>query len=203
MEIKMTVIGITGPSGAGKGEVSGILAESYGFQVIDADKVYHILTSSPSECLDEIRKSFGDMVISGNALDRHALSKLVFGEENRERLTLLNSITHKYVVREIKRIICENKAQNIDCIIDAPLLIEAGLQSECDFTISVIAKKETRIERISARDNISLDDASLRIASQKPDIFYTSNTDYTISNDSDRQLLKAKIDKILAERRIK
>lgn len=92
----MTVIGITGPSGAGKGTVSKLLNEKYGFPVIDADKVYHSLVSSPSDCLEEIRKSFGDEVIGENgALDRRELAKKVLGGENSEKLALLNSITHK------------------------------------------------------------------------------------------------------------
>ena len=53
----MTVIGITGPSGAGKGEVSRILNEKYGFPVLDADKIYHSLVSAPSDCTSEQNNS--------------------------------------------------------------------------------------------------------------------------------------------------
>ena len=36
----MLVIGLTGPTGAGKGEVASIFAQ-YGIPVINADRVYH------------------------------------------------------------------------------------------------------------------------------------------------------------------
>ena len=102
----MLIIGITGPSGAGKGAVSEYLNTKYGFKVIDADKVYHQIISSPSDCVDELVEHFGKAILNENGgIDRKALSSLVFGEKNKERLLLLNEITHKYVIREIDELI--------------------------------------------------------------------------------------------------
>ena len=50
----MRIIGITGPSGAGKGAVSAYLANKYGFRIIDADKVYHGIISRPSDFVREL-----------------------------------------------------------------------------------------------------------------------------------------------------
>lgn len=199
----MTVIGITGPSGAGKGAVSAILQTKYGFNVIDADIVYHALVSAPSACLNEIRQRFGDGVIGqSGALDRVALSKLVFGENNGDKLLLLNQITHKYVVEKILSEIECCKSNGISCTVDAPLLLEAGLHEHCDFTVAVLADEETRFERIIARDNISSEAARTRISSQKDDEYYSSNTDYTLYNNGDISLLEATVAKILSERRV-
>ena len=199
----MTVIGITGPSGAGKGAVSKILNEKYGFPVIDADKVYHSLVSSPSDCLEEIRKSFGDGVIDKHgALDRRELAKIVLGEENGENLMLLNSITHKYVVAEIRKMLITLKSSAPVCVIDAPLLIEAGLCNDCTFTLSVIADKSVRAERISARDGISPSAAIKRINSQKKDDFYLQNTDHSVTNNTDIESLSLSVERILSERRV-
>jgi len=199
----MTVIGITGPSGAGKGEVSRILQTKYGFSVIDADSIYHSLVSAPSPCLDEIILHFGKNVIDrSGGLDRQALGKLVLGERNRERLLLLNNITHKFVVKEIREKIKQCKFEKSNCVIDAPLLIEAGLNGDCDFTVSVLAIDSVRAERISRRDNISLDDAKVRISSQKSDSFYVSNTDHSIINNGDIRLIESSVFEILSERRV-
>ncbi len=199
----MTVIGVTGPSGAGKGAVSEILSEKYGFSVIDADKVYHAMVSSPSSCLDEIIRHFGNSVIGEDGgLDRQALSKLVFGDENRDKLTLLNSITHKYVVSEINRSVSQLRQDDISCVIDAPLLIEAGLDDICDLVISVLADKAIRIERIALRDGISVENASLRVSSQKNDDFYIKNCDVTVYNNSDASLLEKDLSRLLSERRV-
>ncbi len=199
----MTVIGITGPSGAGKGEAAKILEFKYGFYIIDADKIYHSLVSSPSACLDEIKLNFGSSVIDNSgALDRKALGKLVFGEANRDNLLLLNKITHKYVIAEVEKEIKTNRHKNINCIIDAPLLIEAKLNKLCDFTISIISDIDLRISRISKRDDINYEDAKNRIASQKNDDYYKENTDYLICNNNNISFLETSLKKILSERRV-
>ena len=198
----MFVIGITGPSGAGKGVISGILS-SLGMRVIDADKVYSEVITPPSECLMELAREFGNEILnSDGALDRKALSKLVFGEENRERLLLLNKITHKYVVRRIRETADWYRVQGEKaCVIDAPLLIEAGLCDDCDLTIAVLADKALRIERISRRDGITCEAAMARINSQKSDEFYSSNTDCVIYNDTDIETLKSNVKGLLKDRK--
>ena len=183
----MLVMGITGPSGAGKGEISGILRERYGFAVIDADKVYHDLVSFPSPCLEEIKAEFGDSVL---------------GKENAQRLSALNGITHKYVVCEIKKQITDYKEKDCDCVIDAPLLFEAHLDDECDFTVCVLADRGLRAERISHRDKISVEDALLRISSQNKDEYYSSKSDYIIHNDGSTDQLEADLTRILSDRRV-
>jgi len=199
----MTVIGITGPSGAGKGAVSIILREKYSFHIIDADSIYHSLVSAPSPCLEEITLHFGSCVINENgALDRKALSPLVFGIGNEDKLLLLNKITHKYVIEKILSDIEHCKARSANCVVDAPLLFEADLQKYCDFTISVIADEKSRIERIVTRDNISKEKAMERISSQKSDDYYTSRANYVINNNGDISLLESSVAKMLSERSV-
>lgn len=199
----MVIIGITGPSGAGKGVVSEILRTKYGYHTIDADKVYHGLVSSPSECLNEIKKHFGESVVdSSGALDRAVLREKVFGKQNNAKLELLNSITHKHVISSIRAEISGLKSDIPACVVDAPLLIESGFVPKCDFTVSVLASQNLRAKRISKRDGISLNDAMKRISSQKPDDFYIDNTDYSITNDDDIDSLEQSVFNILYERRL-
>ena len=156
----------------------------------------------PSKCLDELVREFGRQILTaGGLLNRETLASLVFGEENRERLLRLNEISHRHVTDKIRKIICSMRAMGAPvCVIDAPLLIEAGLFSVCDFTVSVLADKEIRIERIIARDKISRERATRRIESQKSDEFYIENTSYTVYNNSDKQELFDALSAILNER---
>ena len=197
----MFVIGVTGPSGAGKSVVATHLG-GYGVNVIDADSVYHSIITPPSRCLDELVHFFGKSILRADgSLNRAALSKLVFGEDNREKLEVLNRITHKFVVLEIRRIINGFSVLGLPyCVIDAPLLIEADLVKDCDIVISVLADKAVRAERISARDSITLDAAMLRINSQKPDDFYSSVADITVYNNGDAREVVACVDSLLSER---
>lgn len=198
----MLIIGITGPSGAGKGVLSNILS-SLGMHVIDADMVYHDIITPPSPCIDELVCEFGSNILnSDGTLNRKSLSSLVFGEENKERLLLLNAITHKYVIQKIRDSVAMLTSQGEKhCVIDAPLLIEAGLCKDCDLTIAVLADKNTRLERISNRDGITVESAAMRIASQKPDEFYISNTDYAIYNNTEIEDMRCKIIELLRERK--
>lgn len=197
----MIIIGITGPSGAGKGAVSEILARKYGYKVIDADQVYHNIISVPSECVNELVLSFGDDILNEvGGINRRSLSKKVFGEENKDKLLLLNKITHKYVISEIEKIIEEGKIRGVEvCVIDAPLLIEAGVDKICDRVIAVISDKEVRAERIAKRDGIDKEAALLRINSQKSDSFYTDACDFVLSNDLRLQELEVLVDSCLRD----
>lgn len=196
----MFVIGITGPSGAGKGVVSEYLI-SQNVNVIDADVVYHEVISPPSDCLDELVRHFGQHILDrSGALDRAELAKLVFGEDNREKLELLNMITHKYVVERIRALLKElTLAGAKACAIDAPLLIEAGLADDCDLTIAVLADKQIRAERIARRDRIDMSSAMARINSQKPDEYYVQNSDAVIYNNGDVECLYEALKKVLTD----
>ncbi len=195
----MRIIGITGPSGAGKGKVSQILS-SYGFKHIDADEVYHDIIKPPSPCLDDLVRNFGEEILtSDGCLDRKALGTIVFDPDNRNKLEQLNRITHRYVRSEIDKF-TEKYHDNgeFGCVIDAPLLFEAGIYNRCDMTVAVIADEEIRANRIAKRDNISFEDAMLRIKAQNPESFYTMRTPYIIKNNTDEESIKEQLDKILS-----
>lgn len=195
----MLIIGVTGPSGAGKGAVSDYLKSKYGFKIIDADRVYHDLISAPSNCVSELSEHFGEGILNEiGGIDRKSLSLLVFGEENRENLLLLNKITHKYVMSEIEKTVESYSQSGADVtVIDAPLLIEAGVDKMCDFVIGVLADKNIRAERIAKRDGIDKDAALLRINSQKPDSFYEEKCFFLLQNNSNVKALEEFVDKCL------
>ena len=77
----MRIIGITGPTGAGKTTALHALAD-LGAAVIDCDGVYHDLTENSAPMLDELRRRFGDGIFdSDGALQRKVLGTIVFGDE--------------------------------------------------------------------------------------------------------------------------
>ena len=108
----MKVIGLCGGSGSGKGVVAEIFS-SHNIPIIDADAIYHGLTSSPGQCLDELREEFGEEIIRNNALYRPALAKIVFASENAaERRSRLNEITHKFVMNRERTMLYASIFQN-------------------------------------------------------------------------------------------
>lgn len=197
----MFIIGITGQSGSGKSAISKIML-SFGYSIIDADSVYHDIISPPSACLDELVSEFGRGILTaGGFLNRQALASLVFDKKNGDKLERLNQITHKHIIERIRKIICGMRAMGTSvCVIDAPLLIESGLNDLCDMTVYVQADRDVRIQRIMDRDKISQSCATERVDAQKSDDFYIDNTDCSICNESDIDSLSLKVQELLISR---
>lgn len=195
------ILGLTGPSGAGKGELAKRLQNAHGFAWIDTDKVYHALTSAPSPCLDELRDAFGENILAENgALNRRALAAIVFAPDAGDKLANLNRITHKHVIAESAQYIEAAKQNGArGAIVDAPLLFEAGADTLCTHTAAVLADRDVRLARIMARDNLSVEAAQQRLDAQKPDDFYTERVDFIIHNDGTSDALCAKADALAKE----
>ena len=64
------IIGVTGSFGTGKTAVAGMFAK-YGFEVINADKLYHRIYNKNNSLKNRIKKEFG-------AANRIQLKKIVF-----------------------------------------------------------------------------------------------------------------------------
>lgn len=194
------ILGLTGPSGAGKGVVAQRLRNAHGFAWIDTDAVYHDLTSAPSPCIKELEDAFGQSIIQNGALDRPTLAKIVFAPDAKDKLELLNRITHKHVLAVTAQRIEQAKQDGmIGAIIDAPLLFEAGADAMCTHTLAVLADKLTRMKRIMARDGLSEDAAQKRLDAQKPDAFYTEKADFVLENNGDMDTVLAFVDALVKE----
>ena len=185
----MKIIGLCGGSGSGKGTVCSVFAE-LGIESIDTDKLYHTIISNDSECTKELVAAFGNRIYANPGIDRAALREVVFS--SLENLKLLNEITHKHIVSNIRSIIDSSK-ESLGIIIDAPLLFESGFDKECDTTVAVIADTEIRTDRIVKRDNISVDHARARISSQISNDELMQRCDYTIENNSTVQELRESV----------
>ena len=180
----MKIIGLTGGSGAGKSEVCKAFL-TFGIESIDTDKISREVTKKDSECLIELVENFSSVILNDNSgLDRKKLAEIAFSAK--ENLEILNKITHKHILNECKRIVLdmENSGKNA-VIIDAPALFESGFDKNCDVIICVVSDLEKRIGRIIKRDNITAEQAELRIKNQKSDEFLIENSDYAIYNNSD------------------
>ena len=177
----MTVIGITGPTGAGKTTALREL-ERLGGAVIDCDAVYHRLLETDPALQDELEARFGALRDETGAIDRKKLGAVVFRDA--AALTDLNAVVHPYVTRAVRALLQEAERQKRPAAaVDAIGLFESGLDRLCDVTLAVTAPPETRIRRIMAREGISEEYARSRVSAQEPDEFYTGRCGHTLVND--------------------
>lgn len=178
----MSVVGLTGQTGAGKSTVSRIFAEN-GFVVINADIVARQVMTKDSPCLAEVAENFGSGIIdiSGN-LDRKKLAGIVFTDKS--KLEMLNSVTYPFITKEIlHRINVFSEMGNDFILLDAPTLFESGADKFCNIIISVLADAEIRMQRIILRDNLTPEQAQNRMDSQLNEEYFISNSDYIINNN--------------------
>lgn len=177
----MKIIGLTGLTGAGKSTVAQKLM-AYGCYHIDADKVAHEVINNNENVKNKLKKRFGNDVINADGTtNRPLLASRAFADE--ESTNALNEITHPAVIEKIKSIIKDMEEVGYrGIIIDAIALFESGLDSLCNFNVTVIAPKEIRLERIMKRDNITEEKALERINAQKDESFFTSRADFVLWN---------------------
>ncbi len=93
----MYIIGITGPSGAGKTTALRVL-EELGGRVFDCDAIYHELLRTDGELLGRIEAAFPGAV-KDYALDRKALGAKVFADP--AGLETLTAITQPIVAKRV------------------------------------------------------------------------------------------------------
>lgn len=182
--MSFTIIGLTGPTGAGKTTVLHVL-EGMGAAVLDADAIYHDLTVSSQPMRQALQERFGpDIYDDQGVLLRKQLGARVFGDA--QALEDLNAITHRYIQLEIQRRLDQAQAEGKQvAVVDAIALIESGVADICHITVAVVAKAETRIGRIMARDGIDEVYARKRVEAQKPAEFFETHCQYALHNDGD------------------
>lgn len=186
------IIGLTGPTGAGKSALSHV-AEQSGFDIIDCDKVARKAVEKGTKGLKALADTFGKGILNKDGtLNREELAKIAFSSgENTE---LLNKTLLPHIAEMIKGMI-----KNERTLLDAPTLFESGLDAICDKTVAVLSDKETRLNRIINRDNIDRAAALLRIGAGKSDDYYIKKADYVIYNNDDIKISKTEMQKILSE----
>ncbi|MFF9203376.1 dephospho-CoA kinase [Streptomyces sp. NPDC014986] len=192
----MLTVGLTGGIGAGKSEVSRLLAER-GAVLIDADRIAREVVEPGTPGLTAVVDAFGEEVLAADGgLDRPKLGSIVFADP--EKLAVLNSIVHPLVgarSRELE----EAAAEDAVVLHDVPLLTENGLAPLYDLVIVVDASPETQLDRLVGRRGMSEEDARARMAAQATREQRREIADIVIGNDVPLEELEQRVDEVWAE----
>jgi dephospho-CoA kinase len=176
---KKLILGITGSFGSGKTTVAGYF-KSLGAEVIDADMIAHRIIKPGSNIYKKIVDAFGYNILKKNKdIDRDRLAKIVF--DNKYLLNRLNRIMHPRIIKIMKETI-KNSPKNI-IVLDAPLLVEAGLRRLADKLIVVKITRQKQIERIlKYKRSLKKIDILKRIRRQMPLSYKVRIADFVIDN---------------------
>lgn len=202
MSNAFVIVGLTGPTGAGKGEVARFLRENGLFHV-DTDRLSREAVLPGSDCLQALVQEFSaDILRADGTLNRAALAKKAFVDP--EQTARLNAIVHPAVIA-LSQQEWEAARQNgyPAAVIDAPLLFESGMDRFCDLTACVIAPAELRLIRILSRDKLTKEQALQRMNAQPDEAYYTSRADIIIRNDGTLPQLHEQCARLLTEIRKK
>ena len=175
----MLIIGLTGKTGAGKTTVASYLKEK-GCYIIDGDIIARQITEKGSEILPVLQKAFGEDILNEHGeLIRKLLAQRAFSSMDNTKL--LNSITHPEIKRRCeKEIAFAEESGYKAAVIDAAAILEGDCKDLCEKIVVVHADKDTRLERILQRDEITKEQAMTRINAQKDDEYYFSQADIII-----------------------
>jgi dephospho-CoA kinase len=176
----MLKVGLTGNIGSGKTTVSKVF-EVLGVPVFYADDAAKKVMVADPVLIDGIKSAFGKAsYFEDGSLNRKHIAGIVFNDS--EQLAKLNALVHPATFRAfddwIKSI---NDAPYI--LKEAALLFESDSYKMCDYSITITAPYETRINRVTQRDSLTRAEIESRDAKQFPEEKKTALADYIIVND--------------------
>ncbi|MDK2824281.1 MAG: dephospho-CoA kinase [Clostridia bacterium] len=195
----MLVVGLTGGIASGKSTISNYL-KSLGAVVIDADLLARQAVEPGEKAWQKIRDYFGVQALNEDrTLNRKKIAEIIFANP-RER-EVLNKIIHPEVIKKTKELIDKYKLdEQIPLIvIDAPLLIEAGMQELVDEVWVINVEPELQIKRVMARDKISEEAAIKRLSSQMPTLEKLKYANRVINNNQNIEETLHQVKKIWQE----
>lgn len=176
----MRIIGLTGGIACGKSTISQTLS-SLGAVIVDGDLLSRELTCPGGVALPDIRSTFGDAVFAPDGtLNRRALGARVFSSPaEKDKLdALMQPLLRQQILLRIDK---ARQSGAAICVLDMPLLFEAGLDSLCDTVWCATLPRETQLQRLQARDGFTRQEAENRLNSQMPTEKKARRADVVIS----------------------
>jgi dephospho-CoA kinase len=188
-------VGLTGGIAAGK-SVGGEMFAALGAHVIQADEISHQLMQPGEEVYREVVRHFGAGILNPDgSVNRARLAETAFGTSAESaagnqpaRVQELNQIVHPAVIRRQQEWMEQvgQRDPHAVAVVEAALILEAGMSKNLDRLVVVTCRPEQRIERLARRLKVDEETArrevARRMAAQLPDEEKTRAADYVIDN---------------------
>ncbi len=183
-------IGLTGGLAAGKSTVGRWLEEA-GIPVLDADRVVAELYGSGAAGAARVQSLFGEnFLLEDGSVNRPRLAELVFSDDEARRQ--LEEAIHPLVRNRFE----EFAAPQAVAVLEATLLVESGLNAECDLVITVEADPELRLLRASGR-GMDEAEAQRRLEAQGSGEQRRDASHHVLWNNGSLEDLRRQVDEII------
>ncbi len=191
------IVGITGSIASGKSTVVAQLRK-HGYQVIDADQVVHDLQKKGGRLYQALFDWLGDAILQDNGeLDRQALGQAIFG--NQEMMAKSSALQNDIIRQELAQRRQEVAKTESLFFMDIPLLIELDYVGWFDAIWLVVVDDEMQLNRLMARNHLTLAEAKKRMASQMPTKEKLAYADHILDNNGDKAALEKQVEALLTD----
>ena len=180
-------IGITGGIASGKTIIGNFLFQSKQWPILDADLYAHEALKPDSQISKQILLRYGNKIIQKSTknyqiINRKALAKIIF-QSNIEK-KWLEGIIHPFVNKRIKEELDTFKSHSVIILI-IPLLFEQNYTNICSEILYINCARRKQLDRLQARDNLSIEEANQRINAQWENSYKKQFADFIIENSKD------------------
>ena len=195
---KQRRIGITGGIASGKTLIGDFLFQTKQWPILDADLYAHEALKPDSEISKKVLLRYGDQIIQQSnknyqVINRKALAQIIF--QNNIEKSWLEEIIHPFVNKRIEEELEKFKSNSVVILI-IPLLFEKNYTNICSEIIYIDCCRDKQIERLQARDNLSINFANQRIDAQWDNSLKKQFADFIINNSKDDESWKKQLNRL-------
>jgi dephospho-CoA kinase len=188
------VIGLVGGIGSGKSLVGSMLAD-LGCLVCHSDELARSALADPA-VRDELVRWWGREVLDpSGAVDRRAVAGKVFADPaERKRL---EALLHPRIESARRRTFAAAPPGTRALVIDAPLLLEVGLDRECDAVLYIDSPREDRLRRLAETRGWDSAELERRESAQWPLDRKRAAAHHVLVNAGNQPALRSEVQKAL------
>lgn len=191
-------IGLTGGIGSGKSFVAALFAE-LGCLVISSDDLVRQAYDSPA-VKAALRQAWGESVFQPDgAVDRQAIARRIFNSPTDR--AWLERILHPIVAAARTQAMCHAASNpTVPAFVwDTPLLLETGLNRQCDAVVFIEASEEVREDRVRQTRGWDKAERNRREKLQLPLDRKREMSDYSVRSIADTDKVRDQVRDILSQ----
>ena len=187
-------VGLTGGIASGKSAVSNRFG-ALGAPIIDTDLIAREVVEPGHPVLGEVEAAFGPEILDDEGqLQRRKLREIIFSDAGKQ--DLLEDILHPAIRAIVRQRVAEVEAPY--CIVVIPLLVESGHFDWLNRVLVVDVPEEVQMQRLTARDEVSEEQAKAALAAQAGREARLAIADDVIDNSGDIEALDAEVRRLHA-----